>query len=337
MWPLPTAALFNFEWCRPIYQVKKPSRSSRLAGNWQHTDIDLENKQKKKVKVWKKGNWIGSTRANYNVMKAREKSLLPSSLFTRSCRNLDCKQRKDLKLDGQKRCHLPLGRSCRSISPLQLRQTMRCFSSLIAYWGSANHLGRFFFSFLSFFFLLLATEAHKKVIMEEKWDLAQWITACNIDLFERRITLGFPLVGLMNRILIWCPLIKSWDYRQQPAPSWRPRHPFWTRRDTCDCGAVPYAPRWTQTSGAQGPYASNMKGPCLAATTGWCCWATKLCCEPVCGFEGGQISPKKAETRPMIWHKAVTLLGFVVNHNAAPQCRKRPLVPLLFACYCPQY
>lgn len=62
--------------------------------------------------------------------------------------------------------------------------------------------------------------------MEEKWGLAQWITTCNIDLFEQHITLRFPLLGLMNRLLISCPLIKSRDRRQQPAMAWRLCHPF---------------------------------------------------------------------------------------------------------------
>lgn len=205
---------------------------------------------------------------------------------------------------------------------------MRCVSSLIANRGSANHIGRFFF----FLFLFAVTEAHKKVIMEEKWDLAQWITTCNIDLFERRITLGFPLVGLMNRILIWCPSIKSWDRRQQPASSWRPRHPFWTRRDTCDCGVVPLcasvnANIWSRRTLCIKHERALLRGDhrveLLSHQT-----VFRAC---MCGFEGGQIAHKKAETRPMIWHKAVTLSGFVVNHNIAPQCRKRPL----FACYRP--
>lgn len=139
--------------------------------SWQlSADIDLEKKKKKERKSVKEGKLNGSTGANYNVMKARQKYPSYTHTHTPHLRCvLDCKQRKDLKVDRQKRCHFPLGRWRRSISPLQLRQTMRCVSSLIANRGSANHIGRFFF----FLFLFAVTEAHKKVIMEEKWDLAQ--------------------------------------------------------------------------------------------------------------------------------------------------------------------
>ena len=76
-----------------------------------------------------------------------------------------------------------------------------------------------------------------------------------------------------------------------------------------------------------------MERPWQAATTAWRCWARQLYSR---GFERGQIPPKEAETQlRLIWHQAMTLSGFVVNHNAAPQCRKWPLVPLLFACYRP--
>lgn len=108
---------------------------------------------------------MGSTGANCNGMKAHCSHI--------HVRNLDCKQREDLKLVGQKkRCHFPLGKWRRSITSLQLRQTMPCVSSPKAYGGSANHIGRFFF-FLFFFFLQLQRHIKKKVITEEKWDLAQ--------------------------------------------------------------------------------------------------------------------------------------------------------------------
>lgn len=50
---------------------------------------------------------------------------------------------------------------------------------------------------------------------------------------------------------------------------------FWTCHDTCNCGAIPSAPRWTQTSGAVRPYASNMREPRIAVAAGWHCWAAK--------------------------------------------------------------
>lgn len=74
--------------------------------------------------------------------------------------------------------------------------------------------------------------------MDGEKDLAQWVTTCNIDLFEQHITLRFPLVRLMNRLLIWCPLIKNWDHCQ--ALLWFDVcSSFWTHHDTYICNAVP--------------------------------------------------------------------------------------------------
>lgn len=52
---------------------------------------------------------------------------------------------------------------------------------------------------------------------------------------------------------------------------------FWTCRDTCYCGAIPSAPRWTQTSGAVRPYASHVRDPRIAFGR----WVALLSCQTV--------------------------------------------------------
>lgn len=187
-----------------------------------------------------------------------------------------------------------------------VRQTMCCISSPIAYRESANHIGRFF---------LLAIEAHKKVIMEEKWDLAQWITTCNIDLFEQHITLRFPLLGLTNRLLIWCPLIKSRDCRQQPATAWRLLHPF--EPAMTPATAAPYPLRLTERKHLElWDLAPRMwEGPGGCRPLGGAVALPKCERERVWVWDATD-SIKKVWTLPMIWHKAETLSGSVVNHNA---------------------
>lgn len=91
---------------------------------------------------------------------------------------------------------------------------------------------------------------------------------------------------------------------------------FWTCHDTCNCGAVPSAPRWTQTSGAVRPWASDVRRAWLVFGR----WGALLRCRSVsvsaCEFETRQIPIKKVWTLPMIGHKAETLWITMQHHNA---------------------
>lgn len=151
--------------------------------------------------------------------------------------------------------------------------------------------------------------------MDGEKDLPRWVTTCGIDLFERHITLRFPLVRLMNRLLIWCPLVKNWDLRQ--APLWFDGcSAFWTHRDTLHLQCRPLAVHRLQASGAV-----NLVprwGSWLLITTWWQYWAAirRACDRGTASYqEGGNAASDVAQNKVSVGG------GLMVNHSAASQCR----------------
>lgn len=149
---------------------------------------------------------------------------------------------------------------------------------------------------------------------KKKKDLAQWVTTCGIDLFEQHITLRFPLVRLMNRLLIWCLLIKNWDLCQALAMIWSlkvflnsPWHPH------LQC--CPLVVHWLQASGAVNLVPQWGHGCCLPLG-GNVELLIRAC---VCDKDG--FLPGRWERCQ--WYGTTQSLcrGFMVNHNAASQCR----------------
>lgn len=148
--------------------------------------------------------------------------------------------------------------------------------------------------------------------MDGENDLAQWVTTCNIDLFEQHITLRFPLVRLMNRLLIWCLLIKNWD-QCQALLRFDACSSFWTHHDTCICNAVPL---WCTDCKHLEPLTSCQCGVVAVVYH----LVAILSCKME-RMRQGRTSTGKVGTLSVIWHQTEPLSGFMVNHNAASQCR----------------
>ena len=149
--------------------------------------------------------------------------------------------------------------------------------------------------------------------MDGEKDLARWVTTCGIDLFEQHITLRFPLVRLMNRLLIWCPAMKNWDLRQARL-RFDGCSAFWTRHDTCICNAVPS--RCTDCKHLE------LLTPCQGGGLG--------CSLPLGGnielpngerVTGDRFLPGRWEHCQWCGTEQSLCWGLMVNHSAASQCR----------------
>lgn len=117
-----------------------------------------------------------------------------------------------------------------------------------------------------------------KVIIEWEEDLAQPVTTCNIDLFQRHITLRFPLVRLNEQIIDLMSAHQRAGPLPNPAMIWRTHfllNPPWHLPLRCR----PHVEHRLPACGAA--HLGPVHGPWLLRATWWQCWAAK-CSSCVC-------------------------------------------------------
>lgn len=115
---------------------------------------------------------------------------------------------------------------------------------------------------------------------------------------------------------------------------------FWTCHDTCNCGAVTSAPRWTQTSGAVRPCASDVRRPWLVLTAGWRCCAAKVWARARVGLrpdrfyqEGVNIANDMAQSRDSVGVCRESQCSITMQIRA-PQCSLVCVLASITSCLC---